>query len=92
MTQVFLDLSNQDGSYGTGIGASYIDQFEAVPNYSTAGVLSLELTGVTPGTYNFDAGAASSAVCVPEPSSVLLLSTGLLGLIGSGMSFRKRFI
>jgi hypothetical protein len=92
-TQVYLELYTYTSAQGYtpfgAVGAVYDDQFGAVSNYSAQGVLSLELSGLAPGTYNFDAGAASSATNVPEPSTLLLLGTALLAI--GGTSLRKQF-
>lgn len=58
-------------------------------NYQHHGILSLDIDGVEPGTYFFDIGVASTAVFVPEPSTLFLLVASLLGL-AVGMLIWKR--
>ena len=49
----------------------YEDQFGAVRNYNSQGVLSLSLGDLQPGSYVFDFGVASETTFVPEPSTFL---------------------
>jgi hypothetical protein len=77
VNQVYVDIFGT--SYGA--GASYSDGFGNPPTHSESGTLSVDLTGLPPGTYSFDAGVASSAVFVPEPGTLLLLACGI-GLLG----------
>jgi PEP-CTERM motif-containing protein len=56
---------------------------------SIGGTLDLADTGLTPGTYGFDVQLVSDVAFVPEPSTLLLLGSGLFGL--AGISLRKRF-
>ena len=67
----------------------YEDQFGAVGNYNSQGVLSLSLGDLQPGSYVFDFGVASETTFVPEPSTFLMLGTGLFGL--AGILVGKRF-
>ncbi len=91
-TQVWIDIwTSSNGLFQPmgGVGIDYVDPFGAVGSYSSDGVLSLSLSGLQPGSYLFDIGAASGVQFVPEPSTLLLLGTGLLGLVG--MFLRQRF-
>ena len=56
---------------------------------SIGGILDLADTGLTPGTYFFNVQAVSQVQVTPEPSTILLLGTGLFAV--AGMALRKRF-
>lgn len=76
--QVFIELWNGTNLL-QGAGAS-----DAVfgQSFSQSGTLVLDATGLSPGTYQFDVGAASGSTFVPEP--------GTLGLVGLGFAFLWR--
>jgi hypothetical protein len=87
-TQVYLELINPYGVTGIdAVGASHYDQFG--PSYSARGKLKLDLTGLTPGTYNFDAGVATETMFVPEPSTLFLLGTSLFGIAVGTLLWKK---
>jgi hypothetical protein len=55
---------------------------EAIPTFSL-GTFSLTNTGVNTFSSNFTLDITSSETPIPEPSSLLMLSTGVLGLAGA---------
>jgi len=79
--QVFLELFGPDGSFqGTG---AFQSDFSS-QSFSQSGTVDWNLTGLAPGTYHLDVGAASTSAFVPEPGTL-----GLLGL-GFALIWRRR--
>jgi hypothetical protein len=71
--QIFLELWN-GGQLLQIVGAADF----STHSFSQSGTLVLDETGLAPGTYQFDIGAASSSTVVPEP--------GTLGPLGLGFA------
>jgi hypothetical protein len=87
--QVIIDLFNAAGNTLEGsVSADYTDAFGSVADYTKNGVLTLTVHGLPAGTYWFNFVADSQTIFVPEPRSLLMLCTGLLGL--AALFFRKR--
>ncbi len=87
----FIFLSSPNGFFPFREAQITDDGFFNIMGRSTSnsGILNLSDTGLAPGTYQFDTQMLSDVSFVPEPSTLLLLSTGLLGL--AGKLLRKRF-
>jgi len=78
----FIPAGNADQNLAALSGAGYVDQklyYYSTPNSSVAGVGVVSLRTFADGHTEMNAGAPSS---VPVPPSVLLLGSGLLGLVG----------
>jgi hypothetical protein len=90
---IFLYSTSPNPPFGNSIsGASIVDigNFkESNGPMSVGGTLDLTDTGLTPGTYRFDVQLDSNIAFVPEPSTIVLLGSGLLGL--AVISLWKRF-
>ena len=75
-------VSNESGFYDA-VSVSYLDQDGAVSAYNSSGVLSLDESGLQPGSYSFYIVGYSDVVFTPEPGTPFLLGTSLLGLAGA---------
>jgi hypothetical protein len=87
--QVVIELFNAAGNIAEGgVEAQYVDSYGAVADYSKNGVLTLTVNDLSAGKYWFDVLADSQTIFVPEPSALLMLCAGLLGL--AALSARRR--
>jgi len=79
--QVFLEIFGPGSNGELGQDAKDVFHSEFAPqSFSQSGTVDWNLTGLTPGTYEIDVGAASSSTFVPEPGTLLLLGIGTVGL------------
>src|SRR5262249_40580800 len=79
--QVFLEIFGPGSNGELGQDAKDVFHSEFAPqSFSQSGAVDWNLTGLTPGTYEIDVGAASSSTFVPEPGTLLLLGIGTVGL------------
>jgi hypothetical protein len=70
--QIFLELWNGGQLLQIAGAADF-----STHSFSQSDTLVLDETGLAPGTYQFDIGAASSSTVVPEPGTIVLLGLGL---------------
>lgn len=74
--QVFIELWQGPGNLVQDVGVSHFGFINQ--SFSQSGTEVLKASGLAPGTYFFDVGAASQSTFVPEP--------GTLGLVGLGFA------
>ena len=83
---IFLFSTSPTAPFGNLLFQSTIDDIgyfqESDGTMSLDGPLDLSTDGLNPGTYRFEVQLTSQVSVTPEPSTIALLATGLLPLLG----------
>lgn len=82
--------------FSTGVGGVFTSKWD-LPEGNAGTTLSAQLPNILAGqsylnfhTVQFGGGEIRGQIVIPEPSTIALLGTGALGLIGSGLRRRRR--
>lgn len=92
---IFLFSTSPTAAFGNLLFQSSIEDIgyfqESDGTMSLGGPLDLSADGLDPGTYRFELQLTSQVSVTPEPSTLLLLVAGLLGLAVIPLRNRSRF-